>query len=168
MTAGQASGELLSALQQVLGSEHAAVYGYGLVGAQLSRAEEALATAAFATHEGRRDVVRRVVIDHGGAPVAALPAYQPKVPVVGRAGALRLASALEEDCMAAYVQVVGATDDPALRRSAAGWLADAAVRDQLWRARTGPVALTQAPPLPGLMPAPTPTSTITPVPTVLR
>ena len=36
------------ALQQVLGAEHAAVYGYGLVGSRLTAAEEASATGAFA------------------------------------------------------------------------------------------------------------------------
>jgi hypothetical protein len=154
VTAGQATGDLISALQQVLSCEHAAVYGYGLVGGQLTRTEESTAMTAFVAHESRRDVVRRMILDRGAVPVAALPAYRPKVPVVSRVSALQLAAALEDDCMAAYVQVVGATDDPTLRRSAAGWLADATVRDELWRARISPLALSQAPPLPGLKPPP--------------
>jgi Domain of unknown function (DUF4439) len=168
VSTGPASGELLSALQQVLGTEHAAVYGYGLVGARLTRTEESTATAAFVAHEARRDVVRRMILDRGGTPVAALPAYRPRIPVVDRQSALRLAAELEEDTMAAYIAVIGATDDPAVRRSTAGWLADAAVRDELWRARIGPLALTQAPPLPGLQPPPAPSPTNPPSPTFLQ
>jgi hypothetical protein len=146
--------DLLSALQQVLGAEHAAVYGYGLVGSRLTGAEEASATGAFVAHESRRDAVRRLIRDHAGIPAAALPAYRPKRPVVARVSAIALAAALEEDCSAAYVRVLGGTDDRVLRRSAAGWLADSATRDQLWRARLGAGALAAAPPLPGLAPPP--------------
>ena len=68
---------------------------------------------------------------------------------------MRLAVLIEEDCAAAYAGVLAVTDDQSLRRSAAGWLADAAVRDQGWRVRLGTRALAATPPLPGLRtPAP--------------
>jgi hypothetical protein len=145
----------------MLGAEHAAVYGYGLLGGRLTHSEETLATGAFATHESRRDVVMRLIRDNGGTPVAALPAYRPRVTVVDRRTALQLATSLEEDCAAACTRVIGATDDPTLRRTAAGWLADIAVRDAVWRSRIGPVALAANPPLPGLVapPAASPTPT---------
>jgi hypothetical protein len=145
----------------MLSAEHAAVYGYGLVGSRLTLGEEALATGAFAAHESRRDVVTRLIRDNGGTPAAALPAYRPRVAVVDRRTALQFATSLEEGCAAACTRVIGATDDPTLRRTAAGWLADIAVRDAVWRARTGPVALAANPPLPGLAPPPAPSPTPT-------
>jgi hypothetical protein len=149
--------DLLPALQRTLTAEHAAVYGYGIVGGRLSGVEEAGASTAFTAHEGRRDTVTRLIRDHGGTPVAALPAYRPTKPVTGRVSALELAVAMEEDCAAAYVNVLGVADDQGIRRSAAAWLADAAVRDQQWRIRIGPSALATMPPLPGLvLPTPTP------------
>ncbi len=155
------AGDLVTALQVVLTAEHAAVYGYGLAGARLTGAEEASATAAFAAHENRRDTVRRLILDRGATPRAALPAYQPKRPVVDRRSALQLTISMEEDCAAAYVVVLGQTDDKVLRRSAASWLSDAAVRDALWRARLGQGVVAAAPPLPGLAtpvpPSPSPT-----------
>jgi hypothetical protein len=159
VTTTSAPSNLLSALNQLLGTEHAAVYGYGLVGAHLTRSEEAAATAAFFAHENRRDVIRRLILDRSGTPASALPAYRPKKAVVDRTSALQLAVALEEDCAAACIPVLSMTDNQSLRRSTASWLSDAAVRDELWRARLGPTSLASAPPLPGL------TTPVTPTPT---
>ncbi|MFL6240861.1 MAG: ferritin-like domain-containing protein [Actinomycetes bacterium] len=138
-------------LQQVLATEHAAVYGYGLVGGHLSSAELDSASAALAAHENRRDNVLRLLADLGGIAVPALPAYRPRRPVVDRRSAVELATAVEENCAAAYIRVLGLTDDAALRRTATSWLADASVRDALWRARLGARALASNPPLPGLV-----------------
>jgi hypothetical protein len=142
---------VLAWLQDALRAEFTAVYGYGLVGARLSGTEEATATAAFEAHENRRDVIRRLILDAGGEPAIALPAYRPRHPVVSRVSALWLAVGIEDSCAAAYVRVLAVTDDGQLRRSTAGWLSDSAVRDMLWRSLLGSAALTAAPPLPGLV-----------------
>jgi hypothetical protein len=152
---------LVAALQQLLTAEHAAVYGYGIVGAHLIRGEESSASAAFAAHENRRDAVIRLLHDNGADPVASLPAYRPRVQVVDRRTALLLATALEEDCAAACTPVLSATNDEALRRTAVGWLGDIAVRDILWRQLLGTASLAATPPLPGLTPPPPPTPTPT-------
>jgi hypothetical protein len=163
VSARDAAADQLAALQQALSAEHAAVYGYGIAGGRLTGAEETAAAAAFATHEGRRDIVARLIRDNGGTPVAALPAYRPRTPVTDRRSALRLAVAMEEDCAAAYVGVLGTSEGQGLRRSAAAWLADAAVRDQQWRVRLGAAALGAMPPLPGLvLPVPSPFPSATP------
>jgi hypothetical protein len=159
VTTTSAASDLLGALNELLSAEHAAVYGYGLVGAHLTQSEESASTAAFVTHENRRDVIRRLILDRSGTPVSALPAYRPKKAVVNRTSALQLAVALEEDCAGACIAVLSMTDNQSLRRSAAGWLSDAAVRDELWRARLGPRFLVAAPPLPGLAAPVTPTAT---------
>jgi len=157
VSADPAPADLMAALHRLLSAEHAAVYGYGLVGARLTLTEEAGAAAALAAHQNRRDAVIRLIRDQGGTPVAALPAYVPKRPLIDRPAAIQLAVTLEEDCAAACTGVVSATVDPSIRRTAAGWLTDVAVRDELWRARLGAAALAGAPPLPGLVP-PAPTT----------
>jgi hypothetical protein len=154
----QGSGAEVDALQRVLAAEHAAVYGYGLVGGRLAGLDQAAATASFVAHESRRDAVSRLLRDRGAVPVAALPAYRPATPVVGRVSALRLAMLLEEGCAASSTNTLAVTDDATLRRSAAGWLGDAAARDQDARRRAGAAALAATPPLPGLLP-PTPQPT---------
>ena len=154
MTTPSAAAALISALQQLLATEHAAVYGYGIVGGRLIRSEETSASAALAAHENRRDAIIRMLHDSHAEPVAALPAYQPRTPVVDRRSALLLAIALEEDCAAACTPVLSATDDATTRRTAVGWLTDMAVRDQLWRVALGPTSIATMPPLPGLKPPP--------------
>ena len=154
MTTPSAPAALISALQELLTTEHAAVYGYGIAGAHLTRAEETNASAAFAAHENRRDAVIRLLHDNGAEPVAALPAYRPRVAVVDRRTALLLAIALEEDCAAACTPVLSATGDATVRRTAVGWLTDMAVRDQSWRVALGTAAIAATPPLPGLKPPP--------------
>jgi hypothetical protein len=153
---------IVQALQRALATEHAAVYGYGLVGAHLSSTELAAATAAYAAHQARRDAVAQLVRDQKAQPVAAPPAYRPRVPVTNRSTALRLAVRLEEDCAAAYIEILGATGVASLRRSAIGWATDAVVRDQSWRTALGPRTVALTPALPGLVvPTSTPTSSPT-------
>jgi hypothetical protein len=161
VTTPSVASALLAALQQLLTNEHAAVYGYGIVGAHLIRAEETSASAAFAAHENRRDAIIRLLRDNGAEPVAALPAYRPRAAVVDRRTAVLLAIALEEDCAAACTPVLSATSDATIRRTAISWLTDMAVRDQLWRATLGPTSIATTPPLPGLKappPAPSPSA----------
>jgi hypothetical protein len=150
---------ILDALQRALGAEHAAVYGYGLVGARLAAAELDAATAAYAAHQTRRDAVAQLIRDRNAQPVAAPPAYRPRQPLTNRSAALRLAVRLEDDCAAAYTGILGMTDTASLRRSAVGWLTDAVVRDQTWRTALGRRTLAMTPPLPGLtLPRSTPTA----------
>jgi len=71
---------VLEALQATLADEHAAVYTYGVLGARTSQASSpalflALDTA-YRRHRSRRDQLRLFVVDAGGLPVAAEPAYE--------------------------------------------------------------------------------------------
>jgi len=69
----------IRALQTTLAAEHAAVYVYGVLGAQTSRSAApdlyAALTAAYTAHRGRRDLLTRTIADLGADPVAAEPAY---------------------------------------------------------------------------------------------
>lgn len=58
----------LDAVQAALAAEHAAVYGYGVVGARIGDDREDEATAAYDAHRARRDALGRTVRDLGGTP----------------------------------------------------------------------------------------------------
>ncbi|MFH8365274.1 ferritin-like domain-containing protein [Streptomyces sp. NPDC018031] len=122
----------LEAAQAALASEHAAVYGYGVVGGRIGDDRLREAREGYAAHRARRDALRRTVRGLGGDPVAAAPAYALPFPVPDAAAAVRLAAELENRVAAVYADLVRAADGP-LRREAAGALREAAVRGVRWR-----------------------------------
>lgn len=72
------------ALQKALAAEHAAVYLYGVLGAQTSKsAQSALFHAinrTYAAHRAVRDELTVMIGAHGADPVAALVDYAPPGP----------------------------------------------------------------------------------------
>ncbi|MFD3661159.1 ferritin-like domain-containing protein [Streptomyces sp. NPDC058659] len=122
----------LDAAQAALAAEHAAVYGYGVVGGRIGTARRAEATAAYEAHRARRDTLRRTVRDLGGAPVVAAAAYELPFRVADAAGAVRLATVLEDRVAGVYSDLVRASEG-SLRRDAAAALREAAVRAVRWR-----------------------------------
>ncbi|WP_432087503.1 DUF4439 domain-containing protein [Streptomyces sp. bgisy095] len=122
----------LDATQAALAAEHAAVYGYGVVGGRIGAERRAEAAAAYEAHRARREVLRRAVRDLGGAPVVAAAAYELPFGVADPAGAVRLAAVLEDRVAGVYSDLVRATEGPA-RREAAAALREAAVRAARWR-----------------------------------
>jgi hypothetical protein len=140
----------LNAVQNALAAEHAAVYGYGVVGAHLNGAARQGALDAFDSHRYRRDQLRQLVIAAGGDPVAAEPAYQLPFPVRDARAAVALASHLESAAAGAYAELVAAATG-ADRRFAAQALQGAAVRAARWGGTS-----TAFPGLPNRSPTPTP------------
>ncbi|MFE4062257.1 ferritin-like domain-containing protein [Streptomyces sp. NPDC059096] len=122
----------LEAAQAALAAEHAAVYGYGVVGGRVDRARRAEATAAYTAHRSRRDALARTVRDMGGRPAVAAAAYALPFEVPDVAAAERLAAELEDRVAGVYSDLVRASEGP-LRREAAGALREAAVRAVRWR-----------------------------------
>lgn len=122
----------LDAAQAALAAEHAAVYGYGVVGARVGEARRAEATAAYEGHRARRDALRRTVRDLGGEPVVAAAAYELPFGVPDTAAAVRLAGVLEDRVAGVYSDLVRSADGP-LRKDAAAALREAAVRAVRWR-----------------------------------
>ncbi|GAA3390209.1 ferritin-like domain-containing protein [Streptomyces roseoviridis] len=122
----------LDAAQAALAAEHAAVYGYGVVGARVGEERRPEATAAYEAHRARRDALRRTVRDLGGEPVAAAAGYALPFPVPDGAAAVRLAAVLEDRVAGVYSDLVRSADG-ALRRDAASALREAAVRAVRWR-----------------------------------
>ncbi|WP_020122672.1 ferritin-like domain-containing protein [Streptomyces canus] len=122
----------LEALQKALAAEHAAVYGYGVVGGRIGEARRAEAKAAYDAHRARRDALVRAVRDLDGKPVAAAPAYALPFPVPDPAAAVRLAADLEDRVAGVWSDVVRATGGER-RSTAAEALREAAVRAVRWR-----------------------------------
>ncbi|MFF4256217.1 ferritin-like domain-containing protein [Streptomyces sp. NPDC001663] len=122
----------LKALQAALAAEHAAVYGYGVVGGRIREGRRSEARSAYDAHRARRDALVREVRDLGGKPVAAAAAYALPFPVPDSAAAVRLAAELEDRVAGVYSDVVRATGGER-RRSAAEALREAAVRAVRWR-----------------------------------
>ncbi|MFJ7421125.1 ferritin-like domain-containing protein [Streptomyces uncialis] len=125
-------GAELTALHAALAAEHAAVYGYGVVGGKVGDGGDAQVRAAYDAHRARRDELARAVRDLGGTPRPAAAAYALPFPVADRAGARRLAAHLEDRVAGVYADLVRASEG-ARRRSAAGALREAAVRAAGWR-----------------------------------
>lgn len=158
--AGKTQGAL-RALQAALAAEHAAVYGYGVVGGRIEGARHTEAQEAYDAHRAHRDTLTRAIRDLGGTPVAAAAGYALPFPVPDPGAAVRLAAELEERVAGVYADVVRAVTGER-RRAAAGALREAAVRAVRWRddgvafpglaERTTPAA------------RPSPSATATPVP----
>ncbi|MET8955860.1 ferritin-like domain-containing protein [Streptomyces sp. NPDC004393] len=121
----------LAALQAALRAEHAAVYGYGVVGGRVERARRTEAQAAYDAHRARRDELARTVRDLGGTSEPAAAGYALPFTVPDSAAAVRLAAELEERIAGVYSDLVRASTG-ARRRSAAEALREAAVRAVRW------------------------------------
>ena len=130
-----ASAAGIAALQGALAAEHAAVYGYGVVGAMLGGEQESLARADWLAHQQARDSLEAMLVKLGATPVAASPAYQLPFAVTGTPSAVRLAAALEDGVTQAYLAVVAVTDRT-LRSFGALAMQPPANRALAWRGTT--------------------------------
>jgi hypothetical protein len=131
-------------LAELLEAQHAALYGYGVLGARLDLDARAAAQAAAAAHRSARDRLAALLRDAGADPPAPLPAYD--VAVGSPTAALELAVALEEGLSVRWLDLVGGTDDFGLRRLAVDGLTETAVRAASWRELLGRVPTTVAMP----------------------
>jgi hypothetical protein len=125
----------LQALQAALAAEHAAVYGYGIVGAMLSGAGRAAALDDWKLHQDARDTLQAMIVKLGATPVAASAAYELPFAVQGAPSARRLAATLEDGVTQAYLGLV-AVPDPALRTFGALAMQPPAERAAAWRGST--------------------------------
>ncbi|MGQ4434689.1 MULTISPECIES: ferritin-like domain-containing protein [unclassified Streptomyces] len=144
----------LTAVQAALAAEHAAVYGYGVVGGRIREGRRQEAKTAYDAHRARRDALVREVRGLGGTPVAASAGYALPFPVPDSAAAVQLAAELEDRVAGVYSDLVRAATG-GLRGTAAEALREAAVRAVRWRGGSVP--------FPGLAErAATPTAPVTP------
>ena len=137
------------AWQAALAAEHAAVYGYGIVGPRVPAAERSLARRCEDQHQRLRDQTVAALAAGGHAPVPPEPSYPMPFAVVDAASARRFALRLETDAAAAWRYLVAMSDpDSSVRTSASQALTDTAVRAFLWRRLISPAVPTV--PFPGM------------------
>ena len=115
-----------------LTAEHAAIYGYGVVGAHLDAATQGAARDAEASHRNRRDDLLLRLSTGGATPPAAAAAYTLPFPVTDRDAAMKLAIALEEGTARAWRSALAATKDGD-RKLCLEALTDCAVRATQWK-----------------------------------
>jgi len=126
----------LDALQLALAGEHAALYVYGVLGAQTSASDTpqlfAAVSDAYETHRARRDHLNALVLEEGGTPVASESAYE----IPGRLGSPSAVSSvalqLERRGASTYAWLVANTVGDR-RRWAIDALTDTAVRELTFR-----------------------------------
>lgn len=124
------------ALTAALTAEHAAIFGYGVVGAHLDTATQAAAREAEAAHRNRRDDLQSRLAQASASPPAASAAYTLPFPVTDKDSAMKLAIALEEGTARAWRSAIAATTDDE-RKLALTALTDCAVRAATWKKTAG-------------------------------
>lgn len=123
-------------LQDCLAAEHAALYGYGVLGGRLAGVVadatwRTLADAAYAEHRVRRDDLAQLLVRNDAVPVAAEPAYSTPFDVTTLGDCQRLARLIESRCGAVYADAVSrsVTD---VRELMARALTACALRETNW------------------------------------
>ena len=136
-----------AALNEALAASHAAVWGYGVVGAALG-AGAGPAAASEEAHRNQRDRVTALLVERETEPVGAEGGYALPFPVLSEVDAAALAVVLEDGVAAAWVRVLDRAGERATRELAVTALGDAEVRAVQWRTAAGQTPVTTA--FPGL------------------
>jgi hypothetical protein len=125
----------VAALQAALRAVNAAIYGYGVAGAQLPAAHLPTAQQDWTRLQETRDTLESLLTSRGARPEAAAAAYRLPFPVHTVHAALSLAGYLEEQLAGAYLGLV-ALPDPQLRAWGARQAQGCAIRAAGWLGRT--------------------------------
>ena len=137
-----------AALNDALAAEHAAIWGYGVVGAGLDEKARQPAEDAEAAHRDVRDQVSSLLTSRKAEPVDAQGAYALPFPVLSAVDAAALGAVLEEGVATAWVRVLDQAVERSTRELAVGVLSAAEVRAVGWRVAAGKTPITHA--FPGL------------------
>ena len=128
----------VGALQDVLGTEHAALWSYALAVAFLRSPQDVgAARVDAAAHRELRAQIEVTLTQLGQRPVSAQPAYSTPRPVTDAATAATLLVAAETDAAAAWRSLLERSPDRALRRAGLTALTETAARCARWRAAAG-------------------------------
>jgi len=126
-----------AALREALAAEHAAVWGYGVVGAALDPTAQAAAVTSEVAHRDVRDEVVTLLAERGTEPVGAEGGYTLPFPVLSAIDAAALAVTLEDGVAAAWVRVLDQSVERSTRELAVGVLTAAEGRAVSWRTAAG-------------------------------
>ena len=127
----------VGALQDVLGTEHAALWSYSLAVAYLPPQQLADARADAAAHRERRAQIESTLTQLGQRPVSAQPAYATPQPVTDAASAAALLVTAETDGASAWRSLLERSPDRSLRRVGLKGLTETAARCARWRGVVG-------------------------------
>lgn len=127
-------------LAELLAAEHAAVFGYGVIGAHLDDLRRTMALSAFDDHRVLRDRLVQRMSARGLATPG--PALSYAVAVTTPGTAVQQAISLETGLGVLWRDLVGATDNADLRSLAVRSLSESAVRATRWRQAAGITPLT--------------------------
>ena len=137
-----------TALRAALAAEHAAVWGYGVVGAALGSAGQGTAATSENAHRDVRDQVTALLAGRKAEVVGAEGGYALPFPVLSEIDAASLAATLEEGVASAWVRVLDQAAERSTRELAVGVLSAAEIRAVGWRTAAGQAPVTR--PFPGL------------------
>ena len=137
-----------AALREALAAEHAAVWGYGTVGAALPPEARGPAASAEVAHRDVRDRLVALLESRGADPVPREAGYTLPFPVLSAVDAAALAVVLEEGVSAAWVGLLDQAAEASVRQLAVAELGAAEVRAVGWRTAADRIPVTSA--FPGL------------------
>jgi Domain of unknown function (DUF4439) len=137
-----------AALQEALAAEHTAVWGYGVVGAQLGLTADSQAVTAQAVHRDLRDRVAALLDSRKVDPDPAKAGYALPFPILSAKDAATLAVQLEDGTSRAWVRLLDQAVEKSTRQLAVDSLGGAEVRAVAWRSAAGQSPVTSA--FPGL------------------
>ena len=137
-----------AALGVALAAEHAAVWGYGVVGAALTGDARARAATSEGAHRDLRDRLTALLDDRKADPVPAKAAYTLPFPVLSAVDAAALAVVLENGVETVWVRVLDQAASRDIRQMAVDALSGAEVRAVGWRTAAGQTPVNAA--FPGL------------------
>jgi hypothetical protein len=147
-TAALDEGTENAALGEALAAEHAAVWGYGVVGAALDVDARPAAAASEAAHRDARDQLVALLGTRNAEAPGAEGGYALPFPVLSAVDAAALAVVLEDGVSSAWVRVLDQSVDRAVREVAVNALSAAEIRAVGWRTTAGQAPVTKA--FPGL------------------
>jgi hypothetical protein len=135
MATKQSQAADIAALQAALAAEHAAVYGYGVIGALMQGNDQDIAASYWMLHQDARDTLTAMIAKLGATPVAASAAYDLPFTVDDAATARRLAVSIEDGVTRAYLGIVSVSNTT-LRTFGALAMQEPANRATEWSGQT--------------------------------
>jgi len=133
-----------TALFSALATEHAVIYGYGIVSAHCAPEVNTMVSAALTQHRSRRDQAIATLAGRSvTAPVAAA-GYQLPTPVNSATDAVHLAVRMEKDTEVAWRAVIEQAQNPQDRGFAVTALTQSAVLFARWKRVDGAWPITTA------------------------
>lgn len=132
------------ALFDAIATEHATIYGYGVVSAHSVPDVNYLVSSAIAEHRARREAAIALAQQQGIDAAVPAAGYQLPMEVDSPTDATNLAVRMEEDAAVAWRAVVEQATDQSVRIFGVTALTESAVTAAQWRVVRGDKAVTVA------------------------